>query len=151
MSKKYLLLYYILTFLVGTSVAQNVLTDQYNMTCLDLSTGLPHNNVNQVFADSQGFIWISTYGGGVVRYDGYLFSRLEAKDLMASNSSKGFAEDGHHRLWVAFDEGTVVVDMRTMSRVTPFSENSHIGNRLRQQTVKVYCDSKGALWQVTRP
>ena len=150
MNKKYLLLFYILTFLVGTSVAQNVLTDQYNMTCLDLSTGLPHNNVNQVFADSQGFIWISTYGGGVVRYDGYLFSRLEAKDLMASNSSKGFAEDGHHRLWVAFDEGTVVVDMRTMSRVTPFSENGHIGNRLRQQTVKVYCDSKGALWQVTR-
>ena len=150
MSKKFLFLYYILTFWVGTLVAQNVLTDQYNMTCLDLSTGLPHNNVNQVFADSQGFMWISTYGGGVVRYDGYSFTRLEAKDLMVSNSSKGFAEDGHHRLWVAFDEGTVVVDMRTMSRVTPTYGDSHIGNRLRQQSVKVYCDSKGALWQVTR-
>ena len=150
MNLKTILLYGLFSLFVGTSAAQSVLTDQYNMTCLDLSTGLPHNNVNQVFADSQGFIWISTYGGGVVRYDGYSFNRLEAKGLMVSNSSKGFAEDGHRRLWVAFDEGTVVIDMRTMSRVTPSYGDSHIGDRLRQQSVKVYCDSKGSLWQVTR-
>ena len=150
MNLKTFLLYGLFSLFVGTSAAQSVLTDQYNMTCLDLSTGLPHNNVNQVFADSQGFIWISTYGGGVVRYDGYSFNRLEAKGLMVSNSSKGFAEDGHRRLWVAFDEGTVVIDMRTMSRVTPSYGDSHIGDRLRQQSVKVYCDSKGSLWQVTR-
>ena len=116
MNLKTILLYGLFSLFIGTSAAQSVLTDQYNMTCLDLSTGLPHNNVNQVFTDSQGFIWISTYGGGVVRYDGYSFNRLEAKGLMVSNSSKGFAEDGHRRLWVAFDEGTVVIDMRTMSR-----------------------------------
>ena len=46
--------------------AQEVLTGRYNMECLDLSTGLPHNHVNQIFTDSQGFLWISTYGGGVV-------------------------------------------------------------------------------------
>ena len=150
MNLKTILLYGLFSLFVGTSEAQSVLTDQYYMTCLDLSTGLPHNNVNQVFADSQGFIWISTYGGGVVRYDGYSFNRLEAKGLMVSNSSKGFAEDGHRRLWVAFDEGTVVIDMRTMSRLTPSYGDSHIGDRLRQQSVKVYCDSKGSLWQVTR-
>ena len=150
MNLKTILLYGLFSLFVGTSAAQSVLTDQYNMTCLDLSTGLPHNNVNQVFADSQGFIWISTYGGGVVRYDGYSFNRLEAKGLMVSNSSKGFAEDGHRRLWVAFDEGTVVIDMRTMSRLTPSYGDSHIGDRLRQQSVKVYCDSKASLWQVTR-
>lgn len=150
MNLKTILLYGLFSLFVGTSAAQSVLTDQYNMTCLDLSTGLPHNNVNQVFTDSQGFIWISTYGGGVVRYDGYSFNRLEAKGLMVSNSSKGFAEDGHRRLWVAFDEETVVIDMRTMSRLTPSYGDSHIGDRLRQQSVKVYCDSKGSLWQVTR-
>ena len=150
MNKKVLFLYYMLTFWVGMSVAQNVLTDQYNMTCLDLSIGLPHNNVNQIFADSQGFIWVSTYGGGVVRYDGYSFTRLESKGLMASNSCKGFAEDGYGRLWVAFDEGTEVVDLRTMNRVIPAIGQSHIGSKLRQPTVKVYCDTKGALWQVTR-
>jgi ligand-binding sensor domain-containing protein/AraC-like DNA-binding protein len=154
----------LLQLLIGSVTAKDVLTDRYNITCLDLAAGLPHNNVNQIFADSQGFVWISTYGGGAVRYDGYSFTMpvLNRLTRMSSNSCKGFAEDRHRRLWVAFDEGTVVVDLRTMDCVTPgFSgkrkeergktnEESSIGNRLMQNAVKVYCDSRGALWQVTR-
>ena len=155
----------LLHLLIGSVAAKNVLTDRYNMTCLDLAAGLPHNNVNQIFADSQGFVWISTYGGGAVRYDGYSFTmpvliatphsdqRSEKRlTRMSSNSCKGFAEDRHHRLWVAFDEGTVVVDLRTMDCVAPFvsDKRSVISDKLTQNTVKVYCDSQGALWQVTR-
>ena len=146
MNLKTILLYGLFSLFVGTSAAQSVLTDQYNMTCLDLSTGLPHNNVNQVFADSQGFIWISTYGGGVVRYDGYSFNRLEAKGLMVSNSSKGFAEDGHRRLWVAFDEGINIIDLKTMRAVVP----DHPGLRelLTFPSMKCYRDAMGRIWVV---
>ena len=152
----------LLQLLAGVSVAQEVLTDRYIMTQLDLTTGLPHNNVNQIFADSQGFVWISTYGGGAVRYDGYSYTMpvLNRQTRMTSNSCKGFAEDRHQRLWVAFDEGTVVVDMRTMDCVVPvFNEELRIKNeeystaldrRLTQSSVRVYCDSRGGLWQVTR-
>jgi ligand-binding sensor domain-containing protein/AraC-like DNA-binding protein len=152
----------LLQLLVGIVAAKDMLTDRYNITCLDLTAGLPHNNVNQIFADSQGFVWISTYGGGAVRYDGYSFTMpvLNRLTRLSSNSCKGFAEDRHQRLWVAFDEGTVVVDMRTMDCVAPAlreegKANSEqfataIGNRLRQNAVKVYCDSHGGLWQVTR-
>ena len=156
----------LLGLLADRSAAQGVLTDRYNMTRLDLTAGLPHNHVNHIFADSQGFVWISTYGGGAVRYDGYTFKRLEPQkrvngptssarfDLQVkewsmanggatSNSCKGFAEDRHQRLWVAFDEGTVVVDMRMMACID-------LSARLNQSTVKVYCDSKGAMWHVTR-
>ena len=52
------------------SFAGNPLTDRYNLTSLDLSNGLPHNHVSDIFMDSNGFLWISTYGGGLVRYDG---------------------------------------------------------------------------------
>ena len=52
------------------SFAGNLLTGRYNLTYLDLSNGLPHNHVNDIFMDSNGFLWISTYGGGLVRYDG---------------------------------------------------------------------------------
>ena len=152
----------LLGLLAGGSVAQGGLTDRYIMTQLDLTTGLPHNNVNQIFADSRGFVWISTYGGGAVRYDGYSFTMpvLNRQTRMTSNSCKGFAEDRHQRLWVAFDEGTVVVDMRTMDCVVPVlreegkvkSEKlaTALDRRLMQSSVKVYCDSRGALWQVTR-
>lgn len=129
------------------SEAQNMLTERYNMTCLDLSTGLPHNHVNQLFVDSQGFIWISTYGGGAVRYDGYSF--MTPLTIMGSNSCKGFGEDRHRRLWVAYDEGTMVIDLRTMDNVVPKADKVRMDALLRQPTVKVYCDSKGGMWQLT--
>ena len=45
--------------------------NRYNVSILDMSSGLPHNWVNSVYEDSRGFIWVATYGGGLVRYDGY--------------------------------------------------------------------------------
>ena len=142
----------LLAFLAGTSVAQNVLTERYNMTYLDLSAGLPHHHVNQIFADSQGFVWVSTYGGGAVRYDGYSFTMpvLDRQSGGSSNSCQGFAEDGYQRLWVAYDEETTVVDMRTMGSTIPAYGKGNNGDQLKRPAVKVYCDSKGSLWHLTR-
>ena len=57
---------------VIVSMAQTVmLTERYNVSYIDLKSGLPHNNVSAVFVDSNGFLWVGTYGGGLVRYDGY--------------------------------------------------------------------------------
>ena len=60
-----------LVFSLPVLSSENLLTERYNLTYLDLSNGLPHNNVRDIFKDSNGFLWISTYGGGLVRYDGY--------------------------------------------------------------------------------
>ena len=139
----------LLTVLHVIGWAQTV--SQYNMTYLDLSTGLPNNNVNDIFVDSQGFVWISTYGGGAVRYDGYTFmSPSQSSEDIGSKACKGFAEDGFQRLWIAYDEGTQVLDMRTMSYVVPRYGDGHIGRTLKRDAVKVYCDAKGALWHVMR-
>ncbi len=142
----------LLALLADRSVAQSGLTDRYIMTPLNLAAGLPHNHVDHIFADSQGFIWISTYGGGAVRYDGYTFTspRVIMSNRTVSNSCKGFAEDGYKRLWIAYDEGTVVMDLRTMSMVTPSGESTSLDRLLKRETVKVYCDTKGALWHVMR-
>ena len=71
--------------------AANLLTDRYNLTYLDLSNGLPHNHVNDIFKDSSGFLWISTYGGGLVRYDGY--GVMEPRLDLNSKSCRSIAED----------------------------------------------------------
>ena len=150
MWKKYLFLA-VLTMVVGRLSAQNVLTEHYQMTTLDLSAGLPHNHVNQFFVDSKGFVWISTYGGGAVRYDGFSFmtTALANPQGWSSNSCKSIAEDSHHRLWIAYDERTDIIDMRTMSRTTPRYQDADISRLLDKLSVEVYSDSKGALWQVT--
>lgn len=152
------------------SWAQPTLLERYNVTTLDLSAGLPHNNVNHIFVDSQGFVWISTYGGGAVRYDGYSFTtplltpptpptntHRHPHPPTLSNSCKGFAEDPYHRLWIAYDEGVYVFDTRTMAPVIPTmaptaatTAHRDIAHLLRRESVRVYCDSKGALWHVMR-
>ena len=92
-----------------------MLTERYNLSFLDLSNGLPHNNVRDIFKDSNGFLWISTYGGGLVRYDGY--SMMVPRLGLNSKSCRSVTEDPYHRLWVAFDEGIDIVDLRTMKSV----------------------------------
>lgn len=133
--------------LPARSSQSDMLVERYNMTRLDLTVGLPHDHVTDIFVDSRGFVWVSSYGGGAVRYDGYSFMAPQQGD---SRSCLGFSEDRHQRLWIAYDEETVVIDLKKMQRVVPKYGSHDIGALLRRASVKVYCDSKGAMWQVAR-
>ena len=120
----------------------NILTERYNQSFLDLSNGLPHNNVSDIFKDSNGFLWISTYGGGLVRYDGYdmMAPRLD----LNSKSCRSITEDNFHRLWVAFDEGINIVDLMTMKSVIP--NHAELRKLLSQSSIKTYRDVIGRIW-----
>lgn len=141
-----------MAWISGAALAQGGLNARYNMETIDLASGLPHNHVNQIFADSQGFIWVSTYGGGAVRYDGYTLVNPFGirQSAVASNSCKGFAEDPCQRLWVAYDEQTAVINLCSMDYVTPVYGDGDISRQLARPSVSVYADSKGCIWQVTR-
>ena len=126
------------------SHAANLLTDRYNLTYLDLSNGLPHNHVNDIFKDSSGFLWISTYGGGLVRYDGY--GVMEPRLDLNSKSCRSIAEDDYHRLWVAFDEGINIIDLKTMRAVVP--DHPDLRELLTYPSMKCYRDATGRIWVV---
>ena len=123
----------------------NILTERYNLTNLDLENGLPHNNVRDIFQDSNGFLWISTYGGGLVRYDGYgmMAPRLD----LNSKSCRSITEDDFHRLWVAFDEGINIIDLRTMTSILP--DHSNLKKVLVQPGIRCYRDVIGRIWIIT--
>ncbi len=125
----------------------NILTERYNLSYINLENGLPHNNVSSLFTDSNGFLWIATYGGGLVRYDGYgmMTPMLGLKSL----SCKSIAEDRFKRLWVTFDEGTNVIDLCTMLPVIPNSDKDNLASLLSQAGVKAYCDTYGRIWLIT--
>ena len=102
---------------------------------------LPHNHVNDIFKDSSGFLWISTYGGGLVRYDGY--GVMEPRLDLNSKSCRSIAEDDFHRLWVAFDEGINIIDLKTMRAVVP----DHPGLRELLTFPSMKC-AMGRIWVV---
>ena len=134
-------------------VAQTNFVERYNVSFLDLKTGLPHNNVNDIFADSNGFVWVSTYGGGLVRYDGYGFMTpiQPSAEAMRSNSCHNVVEDAHMRLWIAFDEGTSIVSLKTMQPAAPQWKDSAFVHMLNEPGVRTYRDKKDAIWLATMP
>lgn len=121
---------------------ENLLTERYNLTYLDLGNGLPHNNVSDIFEDSNGFLWISTFGGGLVRYDGY--GVMEPRLDLNSKSCRNITEDNFHRLWVAFDEGINIIDLRTMNAVVP--DHPDLKKLLVQPSIRCYRDAMGRIW-----
>ena len=140
-------LVFVLLLLLGGRVRAMVLTERYNLAYLDLNCGLPHQNVSAIFVDSGGFLWVGTYGGGLVRYDGY--GMMSPVMWLNSNSCKSIAEDRFKRLWVAFDEGTNIIDLRTMSGVFPETLDKDLQQLLSEPSTKTYCDAMGRLWLLT--
>ena len=137
----FLLFSYLLPLTSHLSFAGNLLTDRYNLTSLDLSNGLPHNHVSDIFMDSNGFLWICTYGGGLVRYDGY--GVMEPQLDLNSKSCRSITEDHFHRLWVAFDEGINIIDLKTMKAVMP--DHPELQKLLVLPSIRCYCDALGRI------
>lgn len=124
---------------------------------LNITTGLPNNFVDDIYQDSQGFIWVSTQGGGLARYDGFVYRYLGvglSAYPLRSNFCHNVTEDRHGRLWAAFDEGTQVISLRLAMPVSPEGTNDNITRQFdlmaKETGDRVYCDSRGAVWVLTR-
>lgn len=78
---------------------------------LEVRDGLSHNQVNQIFKDSKGFMWFST-ASGLNRYDGYkfkvFFHNPNDEYSLPDNWVRNVQEDVNGRLWVHTAGGYVV-------------------------------------------
>ena len=63
-------------FITLSSFAQGSLPSRFNVSYLNMAAGMPNNFADDIFQDSYGFVWISTHGGGLVRYDAVSYTHL---------------------------------------------------------------------------
>ena len=143
-------------FITLSSFAQGGLPSRFNVSYLNMAAGMPNNFADYIFQDSYGFVWISTHGGGLVRYDGfnYMNFNLGSSGIsLRSNSCRNVYEDHFKRLWIAFEEGPQVLDLKTMQPVIPPCENkkveAQLNKALKNLCTRMYCDAKGNLWMVS--
>lgn len=143
-------------FITLSSFAQGSLPSRFNVSYLNMAAGMPNNFADDIFQDSYGFVWISTHGGGLVRYDGfnYMNFNLGSSGIsLRSNSCRNVYEDHFKRLWIAFEEGPQVLDFKTMQPVIPPCENkkveAQLNKALKNLCTRMYCDAKGNLWMVS--
>ena len=99
---RYILSIISILFITLSSWAQGGLPSRYNVSYLNMAAGMPNNFADDIFQDSYGFVWISTHGGGLVRYDGFNFMNFGLGSVgisLRSNSCRNVCEDPFKRLW----------------------------------------------------
>lgn len=120
---------------------------------LSAETGLVHNNVNHIFQDHKGFIWIGT-NGGLARYDGHQYLVFKNDELDKNSITNNFvtaiAEDRTGNLWIATSGGGLNrldrnrKDFKAFKH-DPSDPHSISGDYINQLTF----DRDGKLWLAT--
>ncbi len=147
--KKHLLAFLSVLFLASVLHSQNPTTSKYIFNSFTVAESLPHNFVDDLYRDSRGFLWISTGGGGLVRYDGYEFMTLNVSSLpisLKSNYIRQVSEDNFNRLWVVSNMGIDVINLRTMQKAAITSGSEEMDKLAGINTQRVIKDQNGSIW-----
>lgn len=70
-----------------------------------IDDGLPQSQINDVFQDHTGILWVATNGGGVSRFDGQKFQNLGSKDGLNNNRVQAVFEDSKQNIWIGTTKG----------------------------------------------
>lgn len=127
--------------------AQTGAEDYLVIDRLSRENGLPDQDVNGIYFDSKGFAWISTFGGGLVRYDGDSFVRFSSKTNPAFRSDfvNLCSEDDYGRLWVPCAGVLHIIDLSTLTLIDelPGMSRDWLSNH---SPVNINKDAMGRLW-----
>lgn len=85
--------------------------------------GLPTNNINEIFQDKKGYIWIAT-GEGICRYDGYNYKNYHSINNNSDNNVRFVEQDSTGKIWFATLKNRIYYIDGEMIR--PFRHNDKI-------------------------
>ena len=142
-----LAVFFCLTTAPSRVFAQTGAEDYIVIDQLSRQNGLPDQDVNGIYFDSQGFAWISTFGGGLVRYDGDSFLRFSAKTdpEFSSDFVNLCSEDGYGRLWVPCAGTINILDLKTLKLIDELPGMTREW-RHSHSPVNISRDAKGCMW-----
>ncbi len=77
----------------------------YNFRNYSLEDGLSQSEINCIYEDSRGYLWIGTAGGGLCRFDGKEFKTYEEKDGLCGQIITSVSEDASRGLIIGNQNG----------------------------------------------
>lgn len=148
--KKQLLTLLLLVCSLGMNAGSALIPDM-KFRCLDTRDGLSNSQINYIFQDSRGFVWIAT-SYGLNRYDGYRFriyySYATDSTTLRNNYVDYIWEDQDGKLWLRQGMNYCVFDPKTEKVVrNPSTILSKIG--IKGGIDRIYIDSKKNLYVKT--
>ena len=97
--------------------------DNYSAVLYDNTNGLPTAEANAIVQTSEGFIWIGSYGG-LIRYDGHTFVRMDSTTGVASVVS--LFVDSLDRLWIGTNDSGLALMEKGQFRI--WGEDDGLGS-----------------------
>ncbi|TSD67066.1 response regulator [Inquilinus sp. KBS0705] len=149
MSFKVFLCFILSIVMQQTLFAQN---DIYKFSHLDITNGLSDNQVNWIFKDKKGFMWVGTTSG-LNRYDGYKFKvfKHDIKDpnSLTENHVLRICEGPANKLWIfthsgisVYNQGTEKFSNNISAELAPYKIKTN-------QIFSIKKDNDGNFWFVT--
>ena len=128
---KLLCLFFLLMFVETSSLQATENFRNFRFRQLSTSDGLSTNDIQQVYQDKEGYIWMATRNG-LAKYNGYEMkiykSNIYNWNLLGNNNISCIEEDTKHRIWIGTYDGLNVLDKVTgkikQINKTEFSNNA---------------------------
>lgn len=112
-----------------------------------MEAGLSSNQVNCLFQDSRGFIWIGT-ASGLNRFDGLdilQYFHRPGSNSIAGNYITSIREDSLHNLWIGTNQGVSYFETAT-NHFTNYLDNPAETEGLKTGQFYVGIDKSGNTW-----
>lgn len=114
--------------------------------------GLPHDAINHIVKDKEGFLWLATWNG-ISRYDGEEF--VSYRSLPGDNSElkngriNYMVEDNRNRFWLLAADDQIYRFDKVTERFLNVSRliNARVKKNVRFQTIQVLKD--GSVWLIS--
>jgi Signal transduction histidine kinase len=114
------------------------------------ATSLVGNQINALLIDSQGTLWVSTYYGGICRYNKEYdkFSTITDEQGNNLSLSSNIVEDNQHRIWVGTFLGLYCFDRKNghFVRVFTFDSQSDKQSSLASDQLRTLAVDGETLW-----
>lgn len=103
--------------------------------------GLSHDDIVNFHEDHQGNMWIGSYGGGIMRFDGNNITHYNKTPGGEIPETSQIIEDQDHNIWVATTKGLYRFD-----GFNTFFYNATDGGLLHDALYSLQIDVSGNLW-----
>ncbi|MBL8115021.1 MAG: response regulator [Acidobacteria bacterium] len=110
---------------------------------LDVAQGMLSAYPNAMLEDRRGFLWMTSWGGGLSRYDGTSFLHFTPKQGLPTDKVQALCEDRNGILWIGSSLGLIRWDGTSFTGYT--TKQGLAGDNVGQ----IVEDRKGNLWMST--
>lgn len=143
--------YLILLLMIVLPVSLKAIdASRYIFSHLSIDDGAPHNYIEDMMRDHRGFLWLSTGGNGVSRYDGYEFMQFNTTSpvQLKNNFVEKMCEDRFGRIWMVGICGLDILDTERLQLVTPDMMGPLFKKLNICRASFIYASKAGNIWLV---